>query len=587
MSMQQGTIRTLLKVYSKYRLHIALLCVFGVLGALLEGIGINAAIPLISFFQGGGVPADPISRAIATIFAFVHIPFSFRYLLGFILALFFFRAVAVATFSYIRGWIMADFFTRQSSELFGGLLHASWPYLLRQKIGYLQTAMVRDVQRAASLLDMLSQVIQSATGFVMYVVVAFAISPLMTAITLMGALVLLTTIRPLLRRTVRAGEEMSTVEREISQFLSEHIIGMKLAKAGGVVEAALSDVRGLLQRLRQAQVRMALVRSASSSLFQPFSLLFVIILFVLMYKTPGFNIISFAATLYLIQKIFTYAESAQSSLHGVGELLPYLRHLDTFKAELVEAREHTVSGGKPFRFERAVELENVSLSYGEKFALQDVTARIERGSFTGLIGPSGAGKTSFADLLLRLFDPQEGQLLLDNIPANEINIDEWRGHVAYVPQEVFLFNASVAHNVRFYRPDITDEDIVEALKRANIYETIEALPEGINTMVGDRGVLLSGGQRQRIALARALVGHPAILVLDEATSALDTESERLIQEAIGTLHGSVTVFVIAHRLSTIESADVVLVLEDGRITEQGSPRELLANPDSYFSRHYH
>ena len=139
----------------------------------------------------------------------------------------------------------------------------------------------------------------------------------------------------------------------------------------------------------------------------------------------------------------------------------------------------------------------------------------------------------------------------------------------------------------FYRNAISEADIVGALKEANIYDTVMQLPDGLHSHVGDRGVMLSGGQRQRIALARALAGRPAILVLDEATSALDTESERLIQEAIGKLRGSVTVFSIAHRLSTIENADIVLVFEQGRITERGSPKELRANPDSYYSRHYH
>ena len=165
-----------------------------------------------------------------------------------------------------------------------------------------------------------------------------------------------------------------------------------------------------------------------------------------------------------------------------------------------------------------------------------------------------------------------------------ISIDEWRTHVGYVPQEVFLFNESIEENVRFYR-DIPQGQVVEALRQANIYDTVTALPEGLATHIGDRGVLLSGGQRQRIALARALAGKPSLLVLDEATSALDSESEGLIQEAILALRGRVTVVMIAHRLSTIEKADTVLVLRDGTVVEQGSPAQLRADPESYLSKH--
>ena len=572
-------------VFRAYRWHLFWLVALGFTGALLEGVGINAAIPLLSFLTGGdGVPADPISRAIASVFAFVHIPFSFRYLLIFIVGLFLLRAVAVALFAFIRGWIVADFLSTESREMFRRLLESSWPYLLKQKIGHLHNTLVRDIQRTSSLFDMTTQIIQSATGFLMYFTVAFIISPLMTLLALVGAGVLLGTIRPLLRRTVDSGAKMATSEKQIAQFLSEHIIGMKLVKAGGVAREALRQGQRLLLELRYSYVRIMLVRAISGSLFQPFSIIFVVFLFFVMYQTPDFSIISFAATLYLIQKIFTYAESAQSSLHGLGEVLPYVRNVLQFKKELEDSREVQLIGGEPFSFKQTLELKNVFLSYGKKRVLRDFSCTVKRGEVVGIVGPSGAGKTSVADILLRLFTPDNGEVLLDGVPMERISIDEWRAHVGYVPQEVFLFNESVEENVRFYR-DIPREQVIEALRQANIYDTVTALPEGLATHIGDRGVMLSGGQRQRIALARALAGNPSILVLDEATSALDSESEGLIQESILALRGRVTVIMIAHRLSTIEKADTILVLKDGRVTEQGSFRELRTNPESYILKH--
>ena len=580
-----NTLKTMWGVFRAYRRHLFWLIALGFAGALLEGIGINAAIPLLSFLTGGnGVPADPISRAIAAMFGFLHIPFSFRFLLGFIIGLFLLRAVAVALFAFIRGWIVADFLAAESREMFRRLLEASWPYLLKQKIGHLHNTLVRDIQRTSSLFDMTSQIIQSATGFLMYFAVAFVISPLMTVLALLGAGVLLGAIRPLLRRTVDSGARMAASEKQIAQFLSEHIIGMKLVKAGGVAREALRRGQRLLMELRHSYVRIMLVRSISTSLFQPFTLIFVVVLFFVMYKTPGFSVITFAATLYLIQKIFTYAESAQSSLHGLGEVLPYVRNVLQFTKELEDSREVQLEGGEPFVFKRALELKDVSLSYGKKRVLHGLSCTIKRGEVVGFVGPSGAGKTSAADILLRLFPPERGEVLLDGVPMERISIDEWRGAIGYVPQEVFLFNESIEENVRFYR-DIPYEQIVEALRQANIYDTVAALPEGLATHIGDRGVLLSGGQRQRIALARALAGKPSLLVLDEATSALDSESEGLIQEAILALRGRVTVVMIAHRLSTIEKADTVLVLRNGTVVEQGSPAQLRADPESYLSKH--
>jgi subfamily B ATP-binding cassette protein MsbA len=212
---------------------------------------------------------------------------------------------------------------------------------------------------------------------------------------------------------------------------------------------------------------------------------------------------------------------------------------------------------------------------------------VKRGQTVALVGPSGAGKTSVADLTLRLFRPTGGAVLLDGVNIEDISITEWRTNLGYVAQDVFLLNGSIEDNIRFYNEDLTHDEIVKASKQASIYDFIQTLPEGFATMVGDRGVLLSGGQRQRVALARALARKPKLLILDEATSALDSESERAIQESIQALHGTITVLIIAHRLTTVQDADIILVLDKGQIVEKGAPKQLLADQTSYFYRMQH
>ena len=204
----------------------------------------------------------------------------------------------------------------------------------------------------------------------------------------------------------------------------------------------------------------------------------------------------------------------------------------------------------------------------------------------GLIGPSGAGKTTVFDMVLRLLEPTKGALVLDGVPVSNIDINVWRKHIAYVPQDIFLINGTVRDNIRFFDENISDEDVTEAAKKAYIYKMIEKLPKSFDTEVGERGIMLSAGQRQRIAIARALARKPQLLLLDEATSALDTESEQHIQRAIHELKGKVTVCVIAHRLSTVHEADMLYVLEDGRIIESGTPSDLLSKKETYFARMY-
>ncbi len=577
-------IRIIWRTFRRYRWHLLALAASGFLSAILEGVGINAAIPLVSFFTGSTSEAtDFITKAIQWLFAFLHIPFSFRYLLGFILGLFVLRAVSVVAFGYIRGWIGADFVGKESEDVLRRTMRASWPFLIKQKMGTLHNTLVRDIQMTGGLLGIVGQVIQSFTGFLMYLLVALNISPQITLYTLGGGGMLFFVVRPLLRRTRGIADRMALAEKQFSQFLSEHIIGMKSIKAAGAESAALHKGNGQIGLLRTLSIRQAFVRSLSSSFFQPASLVLVVVLFMLSYRAPGFSIVSFGVTLYLIQKIFTYFESGQNALQGVAEVLPYAQNIEAFKRELDVHREVAWSGGKPLKFKSMLEFREVSFAYAEgKSVLDGVSFEVKAGEMVGLVGPSGAGKTSVADLLLRLFKPTAGELVVDDTPLEDVALEVWRKSIGYVPQEAFLLHSTIEDNIRFYNEVLTVEDIHTAAKQANIHDFISELPEGYQTAVGDRGVLLSGGQRQRIVLARALAPKPALLILDEATSALDHESEKLIQEAIAKLRGSVTVFIIAHRPSTVSEADTIVVLSHGRIVERGTPEELLKNRDSYF-----
>jgi len=577
-----NAVLVLWRIFSRYRWHIVTLAVFGFLSAILEGIGINAVIPLVSFFNGGSVATDFITRTIQELFNFFSLPFKFSYLLGFILCLFILRSISVVVFNYIRGWIGADFLGKESEEVLRRTLLSSWSFSLKQKLGTIHNTLVRDIQQSGSLLSSVAQIVQSFSGFLMYLLVAINISPTMTLYTLGGGAVLLLLLRPFLRRAQRIGEQVAGIEKQFAQFLTEHLIGMKSIKASGVERAAIADGNAHIRLLRSLSIRQTLVRSTGSSFFQPISIVLVVVLYVLTYQTPEFSIISFAASLYLIQKIFTYLESGQNALQMVSELVPYARNIVASKHTLDLHRESSL-GDAPFVFTKELSFKDVSFSYDEsKQILEDINFSIRAGETVGLIGPSGSGKTSIADLLLRLFKPNSGTLLLDGVSSESIALSEWRTHIGYVSQDVFLLNSTIEENIRFYNQALTIDAIENAAKQANIYEFIVGLPEGFKTITGDRGVMLSGGQRQRIALARALASNPELLILDEATSALDHDSEKLIHESIKALHGKMTVCIIAHRPSTVAEADAILVVDHGRIIERGTPHELLQDHESYF-----
>lgn len=229
-----------------------------------------------------------------------------------------------------------------------------------------------------------------------------------------------------------------------------------------------------------------------------------------------------------------------------------------------------------------VRFDHVTFEYkpGES-VLSDVSFEAQPGQLTAIVGPSGAGKTTIASLLMRFYDPQAGSVQIDDINIKTATLSSLRNQIGVVPQETVLFNGSVYENILYGRLDATSDEVIAAAKVANAHTFISQMPEGYDTPIGERGAKLSGGQRQRIAIARAVLKNPRILVLDEATSALDTESEKLVQEALDKLMIGRTSFVIAHRLSTIQRADTILVMEKGRITEQGKHSELIAKGGLY------
>ncbi|MEK6732689.1 MAG: ABC transporter ATP-binding protein, partial [Candidatus Omnitrophota bacterium] len=237
---------------------------------------------------------------------------------------------------------------------------------------------------------------------------------------------------------------------------------------------------------------------------------------------------------------------------------------------------------KLMSFKDAIEFKDITFSYSkDRVVLNGISLKLAKGKVLAIVGMSGAGKSTFVSLLPRFYDPDKGAILVDGKDIRDFSIDSLRQHIGIVSQETILFNDTVRNNIAFGKPDAKIEDIINAAKAGNGHNFITEMPQGYDTIIGDRGIKLSGGEKQRIAIARALFKDPPILILDEATSQLDTESEKLVQEAINRLMANRTVFVIAHRLSTVEHADNIAVFEDGRIIETGDHSQLLEKSGLY------
>ena len=303
--------------------------------------------------------------------------------------------------------------------------------------------------------------------------------------------------------------------------------------------------------------------------------------FILYTTFVGGSVASFAEVFSQLQKTLGATERVREMLREEPEAgfnIPAATSAtrsDATSGETPAAPSQTTA---PVRLTGAVEFRDVHFRYPSRAdvpVLRGISLRAAAGERIALVGPSGAGKSTLVSLLLRFYEPDAGQLYFDSTPAASYTLAQVRANMAIVPQEVLLFGGSIWENIKYGKPDASDEEILEAAKGANCHEFIERFPEQYATVVGDRGVKLSGGQRQRIAIARALLKNPSILILDEATSSLDSASEQLIQQALDTLLKGRTAFIIAHRLSTVRNVDRICVIENGRVAESGTHTELL------------
>jgi ABC-type multidrug transport system fused ATPase/permease subunit len=361
----------------------------------------------------------------------------------------------------------------------------------------------------------------------------------------------------------------------VKAFTSEfHEIGRYVKSVYAVVDTAISNARyrGAFISFMIFSVfgAIAFVMWYGANMIQAGQLTIgSLTMFVIFSMFVGGTFAGFADMFSQLQKTLGATQSVREILRAEGE-----------SVSLTE----NVQVEKQYELKGQVSLTNIAFSYPSREdvqVLKDVSLHANNGEQIAIVGPSGAGKSTIASLLLKFYEPNKGKIQFDGRDAAEFPLTQLRKQMAFVPQDVILFGGSIKENIAYGKPDATDEEIMEAAKKANAHEFVSRFPEQYETIVGERGIKLSGGQRQRIAIARAILKDPAILILDEATSSLDSESEQLVQEALENLMQNRTSFVIAHRLSTIRNANKIVVIDKGIVTEQGSHDELMQQNGLY------
>ena len=383
----------------------------------------------------------------------------------------------------------------------------------------------------------------------------------------------------------RANEHGRTIYRLQGQRTKveiDSIDGLKVVKTQGLEAAMVKQQKDLLEAEIHPTLRLTLFSAAPLFLNEAAAAIIVLFLAGITFLVPtvGMGFPTLVVFLLAIRKASPAVASMNSTFVELNRSRKSVEMIQEILHEnVIERRRH-----RPIRTVTEVVFSNVGFSYptrSEESALIDINMTLQKGTTTAIVGATGAGKSTVADLLLDLYSPTLGKVLVDGVDLQEIDLTEWRRRIGYVSQDVFLFNASILTNLTLWEDGVSPREVERATRLAGLHEFIDNLPDGYDTPVGDRGVALSGGQRQRIAVARAIVRQPEVLVFDEATSALDAKTERVVYEAINTLREDAIVLVIAHRLSTVRQADRILVLDSGRVSETGTHDSLMQSGGIY------
>jgi ABC-type multidrug transport system fused ATPase/permease subunit len=381
------------------------------------------------------------------------------------------------------------------------------------------------------------------------------------------------------RRSSKTLAAMGDATESMNQILS----GIRTVKAFRLERQRLSEYTAQNDTFLDRTMRMLRAKGASMmQTFLGYQVGFAALLLMLGYFVLVTKEIKFSGVATVLLPLATTYQHVKRLTRAYNTLMESVSALDRIEAILRERVDESESGGEPLpQLRGEVELQDVWFAYGEEPVLRGVSLKVRPGLTVALVGPSGAGKSTTLDLLMRFHDPQRGRLLVDGKDLRQVCMDDYRKHTAVVSQQPFLFNSSIRENIAYGKPGCTQAEVEAAAKAANIHDFVMTLPQGYDTLAGERGCNLSGGQMQRITIARAIVRDPAILFLDEATSSLDSENEELVQRALDNLRKGRTSFVIAHRLSTIAQADLIVVMEQGRIVEMGTHAELVEKGGVY------
>ncbi|MBW2444042.1 MAG: ABC transporter ATP-binding protein [Deltaproteobacteria bacterium] len=568
--------RILITFASRYPLQSALMLLALLLAGIVEGFGLTALMPLLGMafssqpqaaaLQPTAVTGNDagVGQAVTRVLAIFGLEPGAGVLLLVIVVAIALKSALVLVAQKRVGYTVAQVATELRLSLLRALLISRWEYFLRQPVGSLANAMATEAMRAANAYLCGALMTANLIQALVYIVIALMISWRATLACSVASIIILFILSRLIRKARRAGVRQTEVFQSLLAHLTDSLQSIKPLKSMAREGAADAMLQTETRRLNKALRKQVFAKEALRALQEPMIIGFLALgLYVAMIYFQ-LSLASVTVLVFLLARLMSQMGRVQR--HYQKMMISESAYW-SLQDKIEEARNHheTTLGGQEPVLKRAIRMDGVSFGYEDLTVLENASLSFPAGSFTTIVGPSGAGKTTVVDLLIGLLRPQKGEIWVDDLSLADIDIRRWRRMIGYVPQETLLLHDSVKVNVTLGDPSLKAADVERALRAAGAWDFVAAMPQGMDSSVGERGGMLSGGQRQRIAIARALVHDPALLILDEATSALDPESELAIGRTLQQLSGKLTIVAISHQPALMRTADRTYRLQNGSV----------------------
>jgi ABC-type bacteriocin/lantibiotic exporter with double-glycine peptidase domain len=560
----------------------------------MESIGIGLLIPLLETLGNteSSLPIAESEGAFNQITSFIinglGISGSIVSLLITIVVLFImkaiFRFLAMAYIGSLRGRLLFEIKT----HIFSYYSSLEYVEYAKKNTGDMVNLLNVQTVRALQAFHFCNAVVMSIVSSVIYLFVAALISIEFGIMVVIGGGVIMLFMSLVNKYILSISRDYTREGGILAKLVIQTMTGFKYLIATDQISSIKPKVIESINKLSSSTSRLSIASAFSSSLTEPVSVILIVSIIFIQVKFYNLPIEPILISLLLFYKGLTSASSIQENYQQA------LTHIGSIEliVEETSAKINTSKSKKLHihKINQRISLKNINFTYTRKSKkiIDNLSIEIPTKNIVAIVGESGSGKTTLVDIIIGIISKQKGDIYIDDVKIEDIDKNSWRQLIGYISQDEFVFDDTVANNITFWEGDWKEDESLHdriklALKKSDLYETIKSLPKGLDTVIGDRGVLLSGGQKQRLFIAREIFRSPELLIFDEATSALDYNSEISISEAINNMRGSVTIIIIAHRLKTIKFADIIYVLKDGKIEEQGSFQELLKNDGGYIS----